>query len=480
MTTIKKQEGHRISQVDPGSIAEELELEPGDRVLQINGNEVEDIFDYEYYVNSPSMTMLVQKADGEEWELEIENDYEDLGITFENGLMSDYRSCCNKCIFCFIDQMPPGMRETLYFKDDDSRLSFLQGNYITLTNMKDKDIDRIIRFKLAPINISVHTTNPELRCKMLNNRFAGRALEMMDRLYEAGTPMNGQVVLCKGVNDGEELDRTIRDLTRYLPNMESVSVVPVGVSKYRDGLYPLEPLTKADAEAAIDLIESWQKKIYAEHKTHFIHASDEFYILAERPLPEAERYDGYIQLENGVGMLRLLATEVEEALKRDDWETEPGEVSIATGLLPYSYIRKYVSWVTKRYPERKVHVYPITNDFFGEQITVSGLITGTDLIRQLKGKELGQWLLLPVNMFRSGEEVFLDDVTKSDVEKALQVKVHIVKSSGYDLVGAVLNPGREPEAPPGEDRAKPGAEYGYEGYELDGLCEVEWESDEED
>ena len=311
MTTVKKQEGHRISQVDPGSIAAELELEPGDRVLQINGNEVEDIFDYEYYVNSPSMTMLVQKADGEEWELEIENDYEDLGITFENGLMSDYRSCCNKCIFCFIDQMPPGMRETLYFKDDDSRLSFLQGNYITLTNMKDKDIDRIIRFKLAPINISVHTTNPELRCRMLNNRFAGRALKMMDRLYEAGTPMNGQVVLCKGVNDGAELDRTIRDLTRYLPNMESVSVVPVGVSKYRDGLYPLEPLTKADAEAAIDLIEGWQKKIYAEHKTHFIHASDEFYILAERPLPEAERYDGYIQLENGVGMLRLLSTEVE-------------------------------------------------------------------------------------------------------------------------------------------------------------------------
>lgn len=303
-----KREGHKISKVDPGSIAEELELSPGDYVLAINGNQVEDIFDYEYYVNSPSMTMLVRKADGEEWELDIENGYEDLGLSFENSLMSDYRSCCNQCIFCFIDQMPPGMRDTLYFKDDDSRLSFLQGNYITLTNMKEKDIDRIIRFKLAPINISVQTTNPQLRCKMLNNRFAGKALGMIDRLYKAGTPMNGQVVLCKGVNDGRELERTIEDLARYLPYMESVSVVPVGLSKYRDGLYPLEPFTKEEAAQAIDMIERWQKKLYALHGTHFVHASDEFYIQAGRPLPEEERYDGYIQLENGVGMLRLLAT----------------------------------------------------------------------------------------------------------------------------------------------------------------------------
>lgn len=258
----KKTVGHRISQVDPGSIAEELELEPGDVLLTINGKEVEDIFDYEYYVNSPSMTVTVQKQDGEEWELDIENDYEDLGLTFENGLMSDYRTCCNRCIFCFIDQMPPGMRDTLYFKDDDSRLSFLQGNYITLTNMKERDIERIIRFKLAPINISVQTTNPELRCKMLNNRFAGKALEMIDRLYEAGTPMNGQIVLCKGVNDGAELARSIEDLTAYLPYMESVSVVPVGLSRYREGLYPLEPFTPEEAGEVIDLIESWQRKIY--------------------------------------------------------------------------------------------------------------------------------------------------------------------------------------------------------------------------
>ena len=303
----KKLEGHRILKVDPGSIGEELELEPGDCVLTINGNTIQDIFDYEYYVNSPSMIMTVRKADGEEWELDIENDYEDLGLTFENGLMSDYRSCSNKCIFCFIDQMPPGMRETLYFKDDDTRLSFLQGNYVTLTNLKEQDIERIIRFKLAPINISVQTTNPALRCKMLNNRFAGRALQMIDRLFEAGTPMNGQIVLCRGVNDGDELKRSIEDLTKYIPCMQSVSVVPVGLSRFRDGLYPLEPFTREDACRVIDLIEEWQKKIYKEHGIHFIHASDEWYILAERPLPEEERYDGYIQLENGVGMLRLLA-----------------------------------------------------------------------------------------------------------------------------------------------------------------------------
>ena len=275
----KKLEGHRILKVDPGSIGEELELEPGDCVLTINGNTIQDIFDYEYYVNSPSMIMTVRKADGEEWELDIENDYEDLGLTFENGLMSDYRSCSNKCIFCFIDQMPPGMRETLYFKDDDTRLSFLQGNYVTLTNLKEQDIERIIRFKLAPINISVQTTNPALRCKMLNNRFAGRALQMIDRLFEAGTPMNGQIVLCRGVNDGDELKRSIEDLTKYIPCMQSVSVVPVGLSRFRDGLYPLEPFTREDACRVIDLIEEWQKKIYKEHGINFIHSSDEWYIL---------------------------------------------------------------------------------------------------------------------------------------------------------------------------------------------------------
>lgn len=435
-----KYQGHKIMAVTPGSIAEELELEPGDVLLTIDGEELEDIFDYDYMTDAESFVMVVRKANGEEWELEIESGGEDLGLTFENGLMSDYKSCSNKCIFCFIDQMPPGMRETLYFKDDDSRLSFLQGNYITLTNMKDKDIERIIRFHLAPINISVQTMNPELRCKMLHNRFAGEALKKIDRLYEAGTEMNGQIVLCRGVNDGNELAYTIEQLSKYAPVMQSVSVVPVGLSKYREGLYPLEPFTKEDACEVIDLIEKWQKINYERHGIHFIHASDEWYILAEREMPEEGRYDGYIQLENGVGMLRLLHEEVMDALdeKTDDGKEE--ELSIATGRLPYPYLDTLVKEIMKVYPGRKVHIYPIRNDFFGEKITVAGLITGQDLIAQLKDKPLGDRLILPSVMFKSGEEVFLDDITKTRAEDALQIPINIVKSSGYDLVDAILDP----------------------------------------
>ncbi len=445
--------GHIIKEIDPGSIAEQLELAPGDSVLSIDGHELEDIFDYEYYINSESILVVVRKKNGEEWELEIENEYQDLGITFENGLMSEYRSCRNQCIFCFIDQMPPGMRETLYFKDDDSRLSFLQGNYVTLTNMSDHDIERIIKFKLAPINISVHTTNPALRCEMLHNRFAGEALKKIRRLYEAEIPMNGQIVLCKGINDGKELERTIKDLSGFLPYMESVSVVPVGISRYREGLYPLEPVTGEDAHAVLDIVERWQKKLYETHGSHFIHASDEFYILAGLPLPEENRYDGYIQLENGVGMLRLLEEEIKAALKdlNDDKKTEV--ISIATGRLAAPFIEKYTGLIKEKFPGRAVHIYPINNVFFGEQITVAGLITGQDLICQLKGQTLGMRLLLPECMFRSGEEVFLDDLTRQDVQNALQVQVDIVKSSGQDFVQAVLGPAEDNEA-------------SYEGYEL--------------
>ena len=430
--------GHIIKTIEPGSIAFELELEPGDAVLSIDGHELEDIFDYEYYVNSESIFMVVRKQNGEEWELEIENQYEDLGITFENSLMSEYRSCRNKCMFCFIDQMPPGMRETLYFKDDDSRLSFLQGNYVTLTNMSDHDIERIIQFKLAPINISVHTTNPELRCQMLNNRFAGEALKKIKRLYDAKIPMNGQIVLCKGVNDKEELERTIKDLSEYLPYMESVSVVPVGLSKYRDNLYPLKSITGDDARGVLEIVERWQQKLFKEHGSHFIHASDEFYVLAGLQMPQEERYDGYIQLENGVGMLRLLETEVKKALAAEEKEEIIEELSIATGRLAAPFIKDHVKLVEEKFPGRTIHVYSIVNEFFGEEITVAGLITGQDLIAQLKGKALGKRLLLPECMFRSGEEVFLDDFTRGDVQNALQVQVDIVKSSGQDFVNAVL------------------------------------------
>lgn len=278
-----KNNRHKISQVKEGSIAWELELEPGDELISINGETIEDVFDYHYLVNDEYIELLVRKSNGEEWELEIEKEFEeDLGIEFENSLMDEYRSCRNKCVFCFIDQMPPGMRETLYFKDDDSRLSFLQGNYVTLTNMSDHDIDRIIHYHLAPINISFQTTNPKLRCKMLNNRFAGDIFPKVQRLFEAGIEMNGQIVLCKGLNDKAELERSICDLTQYLPHLRSVSVVPVGLSKYRDGLYPLEPFTKKEAEQVIDTIEGWQKKIFPEFGVHFIHASDEWYLLGRK------------------------------------------------------------------------------------------------------------------------------------------------------------------------------------------------------
>ncbi len=439
-----EKKGHGIRKVLEGSIAQEMEMEAGDRLLAINGKEIQDIFDYQYLVQDDYIEVLVEKADGEEWLLEIDKEYEeDLGIEFENGLMDEYRSCHNKCIFCFIDQMPAGMRETLYFKDDDSRLSFLQGNYVTLTNMSDHDVERIIKYHLSPINISFQTTNPQLRCKMLNNRFAGEALKKVDRLYEAGITMNGQIVLCKGVNDGAELERSISELTNYLPCLESVSVVPVGLSRYRDGLYPLEPFVKEDAEAVLRMIHEWQDKIYAEHGVHFIHASDEWYILAGQELPEEERYDGYLQLENGVGMLRLLLDEFGEALEeirksRKPLEADGGTVSIATGLLAYPYIRDMAKRLEAVCTGIHIHVYPVINHFFGERITVSGLLTGQDIVKQLNGKELGKRLLLPQNVLRSGETVFLDDMTVEEMEKALQVKVDIVKSSGRDFIETIL------------------------------------------
>ena len=436
---MKKKFEHKISRVFPGSIAEELEIEPGDVLLTVNDQPMEDVFDYHYYTNEEYLTVLIRKPDGEEWELEIEKEFEeDLGIEFESSLMDDYRSCRNKCIFCFIDQMPPGMRETLYFKDDDSRLSFLQGNYVTLTNMSDHDIDRIIRYHLGPINISFQTTNPELRCKMLHNRFAGDVFPKIRKLADAGTEMNGQIVLCRGVNDKEELERSIRDMTTYLPSLRSVSVVPVGLSKYRDGLYPLEPFDAASAAEVIDQIEGWQKKLYPIWGTHFIHASDEWYLLAGRPLPEEERYDGYQQLENGVGMLRLLYEEVKAEVEEMETDASHHRVlSLATGKLAAPYMEKLGAMIREKLPNVTLQVYEIRNDFFGERITVSGLITAQDLIAQLKDQELGEELLLPCSMLRSGEDVFLDDLTVTDVEKALQIKIRIVESDGCDFVRAV-------------------------------------------
>lgn len=437
--------GHVITRVLEGSIAQELEIEPGDILVSIDDHPITDVLDYRYYMNSEAITLLIEKANGEEWELEIENAYEDIGLEFSEGLMSEYRSCTNHCIFCFIDQMPPGMRETLYFKDDDSRLSFLQGNYVTLTNMKDADIDRIIHFHLAPINISVHTTNPKLRERMLHNPRAGSSLQYIQKLYDHSIPMNGQIVMCPGFNDGQELQRTLEDLLAYAPVMESVSVVPIGLTKHREHLPRIQGVDQEKARESIAIIEGIQARAMKEYGIHFAQASDEFYLIAGWPLPKESTYDGYIQLENGVGMLRLLTEEVEEALGRleellDSLCQREEIISIATAILPGNTLKDLLRKIQRRLPQKEIRLHIIKNDFFGEKITVAGLLTGGDIIRQLRDKELGDRLLLTVNMFRSGEEVLLDDITRGDLERELAVKTVIVGQSGEDLVRAIADP----------------------------------------
>ncbi|MCR5742616.1 MAG: DUF512 domain-containing protein [Lachnospiraceae bacterium] len=460
MSNFNSLRGHKISSIAKNSPAEKAGFRLGETLYSINGTVVEDIFDYRFLVQDTRLTCVVRTPEHTEETLHVRKEYyEDLGIEFENALMDCYRSCTNKCVFCFIDQNPPGMRETLYFKDDDSRLSFLQGNYVTLTNMSDHDIDKIIKYHLSPINVSIHTTNPELRCKMLNNRFAGDALKKVKRLADAGITMNSQIVLVPEMNDGEELDRTIRDLSEMYPHMESLSVVPIGITRYRDKLYPVRTFTGEECGRVIDQIEGWQKKIYEKHGARFVQASDEFYIVAGRELPAEENYEGYIQLDNGVGMMRMMTEEVKQGIKDSVYKIQskglgklllPGlrkyrstacvkrDVSLATGKLAYPFIKKYTQWIMKEFPNVHVKVYAIRNDFFGPTITVSGLITGQDLKKQLTGQHLGTELMLPVNMFRSGEEVFLDDMTRTELENALQVRINIVKSDGCDFVEAIL------------------------------------------
>ena len=435
-----KQTRHFVQSVQPGSIAEQLEIQTGDELLRINGKEIRDVFDYHFLTNDEYILLEIRKENGEEWELEIEKDYDqELGIEFGEGLMDQYRSCRNKCMFCFIDQMPPGMRETLYFKDDDARLSFLQGNYITLTNMSEEDLDRIIFYKLSPINVSVHTTNPELRKKMLCNRFAGEAINKLEKLYQNGIYMNSQIVLCKGLNDGEELDRSISDLSRMMPYMQSLSVVPVGLTKYREGLAELKKFTKEDACKVLDQIESWQEKLLKEHGTRFVHPSDEWYLTAKRPIPQEDYYEGYGQIENGVGMIRSLVDEVQEALDKEEGDDRVKKISLATGVLAAPIIRDMVAEINKKYPKIDATVYTIINEFFGTDITVAGLLTGQDIIKQLKDKDLGEYLILPNVLLRQGEDVLLDDLRLGDLENALQTKIRIVQSDGQSLVDTIVN-----------------------------------------
>ncbi len=436
---------HIIDGIEEGSIAQELEIEAGDVLLAINDKEIEDIFDYQYLVEDEYLEILIEKKNGEEWLLEVEKEQdEDLGLLFGESLMDNYRNCHNKCVFCFIDQNPKGMRETIYFKDDDTRLSFLQGNYVSLTNLKEKDIKRIIQYKLAPINISVHTTNPELRCKMLNNRFAGNVLKYIDMLYEAGIPMNAQIVLCKGLNDGDELERTLNDLIKYAPILESVTIVPVGLTKHRDGLCQLESFNKQDAINLIEIVNKYQDIAVDKFGVHFVHASDEWYINANVPIPSEENYDGYGQLENGVGMVRLMQSEIDNSIE-DYLEQNNGniyedskKVSIVCGMLVKDYMVKATDKIKKVAPNVDIQVYPIRNDFFGEKITVTGLLTGGDIVAQLKGKDLGDALMLPCNCLKADEDIFLDDMTLEEFQNALQVPVIIVQSSGMDFLSSII------------------------------------------
>lgn len=413
-----------IIKVEDGSIAQELQIQPGDILCTVNGQEIRDVFDYRYAIREEELEVLIQKPDGEEWILDIEKDEdEDLGLVFEQGLMDKAHCCRNRCIFCFIDQLPKNLRETLYFKDDDSRLSFLRGNYVTLTNMDDSFFDRIIYYHLSPINISVHATDGSLRKFMMNNPGADKLSRYLDSFYQAGIEMNFQVVLCKGVNDGLQLDKTIEDLSRYLPKGRSLSVVPVGLTKYRDELYPLSPFSPEECRAVVRQVENWQRKYLQVWESRFVYASDEFYIKGGLPLPDYESYEDFPQLENGVGMLTLSEWELRKALEETK-KVSGSKLTLVTGKLAYESVKRFAGMVSAKFKNVEIQVISVENNFFGEEITVSGLLTGQDISRQLKGRELGDFVVIPGNALRDAE-VFLDDMTILDLERELGLPVKI-------------------------------------------------------
>lgn len=430
-----------IIKVEENSIAEELGIEPGDILLAINGKAVQDVFDYRYLIQEEYLEMTIKTKDGEECIAEIEKEEEeDIGIVFESGLMDTARSCKNKCIFCFIDQLPKGMRESLYFKDDDSRLSFLQGNYVTLTNMSQEDMNHIIFYHLSPINISVHTTDMALRKEMLKNPNAVNLLERMKQLAQAGIEMNLQVVLCNGINDGKKLDQTIKDCASFYPHAKSMSIVPIGLTKFRQGLYPMKPFSKEDCRQVVAKVEQWQKKCKEKFGSSFVFASDEFYLKGQLPIPSVEAYEGFPQYENGVGMLALLEQEFQEALENHTAKSQyPWECSLATGMAASSLLSELAKRVMKRYPQYCIHVYPIQNHFFGEEITVSGLLTGQDIVQQLSGKPLGEYLLLPDSLLRNDTTILLDDMSLEEIEEKLHIPIKVTCNSGQALLKNMLN-----------------------------------------
>ena len=403
-----------ISKVYKDSIADELGIEVGDLLISINGEPIHDIIEYRFLLSDEYLEVEIQKQNREVYIYEIEKDYDDdLGIEFTNPIIDKAKSCRNKCVFCFIDQLPKGMRETLYFKDDDSRLSFLQGNFVTLTNMSEEDINNIIKYRISPINISVHTTNPELRKTMIKNKFAGNLYSIMERLAEAQIQMNCQIVLCPGYNDKEELERTVSDLTKLYPYVNSAAAVPVGITKHREHLPNLEIFNEKTAGETIDQVDKLQKKYLKELGTRFIFLSDEFYIMANRKLLDYDEYEGFIQFENGVGMISKFEREIKDYLENlsEDHKSKIKKVSIATGHSAYEFMCEMAKCIMEKCPNVQIDVYKIINNFFGDTITVSGLVTATDIIDQLKDKNLGETLYIPRSMLKADEEIFLDNIT---------------------------------------------------------------------
>ena len=435
----------KILAVLPRSIAEKAGVRGGDMLVSINQNEIRDVLDYRFYLTDTNVSVTLLRGD-ESYTVHInKGEYDDIGLSFETPLMDKKHSCTNRCVFCFIDQLPPGMRESLYFKDDDDRLSFLHGNYVTLTNLKDADIDRIIKMHISPVNVSVHTTNPELRVKMMKNRHAGEVLSYLGRMADAGIALCTQIVLCKGLNDGTELDRTMRDLIQYHPSLRSCAIVPVGLTKYREKLYPLETFSPEECAAVIEQVNTFGEECLQKFGTRIFYCSDEFYVRAGLPLPEEDYYEDYSQIENGVGMLTSMRSEFDLELDYLDELLSgfcaPRTVSVATGMAAHEHISSLAKELMAHVEGLTVNVYPIVNNFFGESVTVAGLLTGGDVIEQLMGKDLGDELLFPAVMLRADGDVFLDDMTPDELSARLGVPVRPSENDGAKLIAALLGIG---------------------------------------
>lgn len=440
MNTKRQVKTHKITGVLPESIAEELEIEAGDTLVTINGESIQDVFDYRYLLSDEEIEVCIRKADGEEWVIDIEKDYsEDLGLEFESELMDELISCRNKCQFCFIDQLPPNMRQTVYLKDDDWRMSFLNGNYITLTNMSEQDIDRLIKYRLSPINISIHATDPDVRIALLKNRFAGKIMDQIKRLVDAGIEVNGQIVLCKGINDGEILDQTIRDLSQFIPHILSLTVVPVGISRFRENLPLLEAFDEEAAKNVVAVIEKWQAYYLEKMGCRFVFAADEFYVTGGLKRPHYESYEGFYVLDNGVGMLTKFEKELDEAVEALAYNEDTFEAVIATGCITEQFMKNCVQKLQEKRPNYKIMVVPIVNQFFGEKVTVTGLLTGQDIVATLNTvTDRGRHLLLAENMLKCGEKILLDDYTVPEIEAALDMEVTIVPNDGQQWLETII------------------------------------------